>query len=289
MTFCQVDKIRDLKQSQVVPHSKRTRLAENLVLDVSGEEPSSRIPTPMHYIHGVRILCNMWAVTGSHKVVSKRDGAHGEVIYAPLKECLHYATHVEEKLMAVMTKDPHANHSQILGWLRAADEATRTLIMELVRTDTKATIGEAITQAITECVHAWMPPARLEGTGRGPRGGGKGSSQYLPRPRTPLPVAMQDSFDAGQYLPRPSHQTQGKGGRKGGQGKGDRKGDPQDPGPIIRTGHHFKGQEICKAWNDARGCTSPCPRGKIHVCDVLVDGRVCGKSGQARWGHKNTH
>ena len=58
---------------------------------------------------------------------------------------------------------------------------------------------------------------------------------------------------------------------------------------YIRTGHHFKGQEICKAWNDARGCTSPCPRGKIHVCDVLVDGRVCGKSGHARWGHKNTH
>ncbi|CAK0800417.1 unnamed protein product, partial [Prorocentrum cordatum] len=33
MTFCQVDKIRDLKQSQAASRSKRTRFAENLVLD----------------------------------------------------------------------------------------------------------------------------------------------------------------------------------------------------------------------------------------------------------------
>lgn len=44
------------------------------------------------------------------------------------------------------------------------------------------------------------------------------------------------------------------------------------------------GNEICKAWNDRRGCDKECcPAGKEHICDVLrEDGEVCGSFDHTR-------
>ena len=157
MTFCKIDKIRDLKQTQVLPTSKRARLTAHIMIDLATEDVKGSIPTPMHYIHGVRILCNMWAVTGLHKVQSRNGG--GEIVYAPLADCLNYIAHVEERTLTVLGRNPQAQHGFVLSWLRAADEATRTRVMELVRSDPKSTIGEALRAAVPECAHEWTPPA----------------------------------------------------------------------------------------------------------------------------------
>lgn len=54
------------------------------------------------------------------------------------------------------------------------------------------------------------------------------------------------------------------------------------------TANHLpSGVELCKRWNDARGCTkTPCPKGKAHACDVLlVTGLVCASTSHSRNEH----
>eukprot|EP00435_Cladocopium_sp_Y103_P070344 s48_g35.t1 len=53
------------------------------------------------------------------------------------------------------------------------------------------------------------------------------------------------------------------------------------------TANHLpSGVEICKRWNDARTCKGRCPKGKAHVCDVLLQsGAVCGSSHHCRNEH----
>ena len=50
------------------------------------------------------------------------------------------------------------------------------------------------------------------------------------------------------------------------------------------------GIEIYKRWNDARGCPArKCPKGKAHVCDVLLQtGAVCASASHTRTEHDPT-
>ena len=48
------------------------------------------------------------------------------------------------------------------------------------------------------------------------------------------------------------------------------------------------GTNICKAWNDARGCSGQrCPKGKAHVCDIklLESKNPCGRTDHSRRSH----
>ena len=44
---------------------------------------------------------------------------------------------------------------------------------------------------------------------------------------------------------------------------------------------------ICKRYNDSRGCSSNCPQGYKHVCDLVLksSGVACGASSHNRLGH----
>ena len=51
------------------------------------------------------------------------------------------------------------------------------------------------------------------------------------------------------------------------------------PGTPPKTGKKCQGQDMCKKYNDQRGCKSPCPDKKKHCCDVLMgNSTVCGKA-----------
>eukprot|EP00974_Lingulodinium_polyedra_P018019 1745900-Lingulodinium_polyedra.AAC.1 len=145
-----------------------------------------------------------------------------------------------------MGRNPQAPHGQIISWLRMADESTRARVMELVRTDPKATIGEAIRIAVTECAHEWMPPATYKPSlplDQGHRGGRGGGGQH-DRSRTP-PVRVGERPPAVLTPPPPP--------RPGDPAKGGKKGADRGVGGTKHA-QHFKSQEICKAWNDSRGC-----------------------------------
>ena len=43
-------------------------------------------------------------------------------------------------------------------------------------------------------------------------------------------------------------------------------------GKSATCTHSSKGKPFCKAWNDARGCKDPCKQGKVHACDLQLQG-----------------
>ena len=85
-----------------------------------------------------------------------------------------------------------------------------------------------------------------------------------------------------QRQPKKPKKTQLKGegkGKKKGGGKGNKK---------ILTGMSFKGKEVCKKFNDQRGCSRSCPDNRLHSCDALnQQGQVCGSTSHSRKNHPN--
>jgi hypothetical protein len=72
--------------------------------------------------------------------------------------------------------------------------------------------------------------------------------------------------------------------RQKGQGK---EGNEQ-PKKVTTATCLQGGKPICKKRNDDRGCTKreqDCPDKRAHKCDVLVNGRACGKENCFRWKH----
>ena len=59
---------------------------------------------------------------------------------------------------------------------------------------------------------------------------------------------------------------------------------------VVKTAGHLNGKEICKPFNDARGCAkSPqqCPLQRLHVCDAVgADGVLCGSKTHSRAQHR---
>ena len=120
------------------------------------------MPDTLPCLHGFRFSTTLLAVTGTGADASNRDRQLDrnprDVIYAPLESCLHYASHCQERLLVYLLKHPRASATTVLGWLRQADECTRTRVMELVRAEPKRTIGEAFPLALAECAHEWTIP-----------------------------------------------------------------------------------------------------------------------------------
>eukprot|EP00973_Karenia_brevis_P028100 3871199-Karenia_brevis.AAC.1 len=45
----------------------------------------------------------------------------------------------------------------------------------------------------------------------------------------------------------------------------------------AKTVTSINGQDICKRFNDQRGCKPNCPQGKLHLCDILLaSNKACG-------------
>ncbi|CAE8593271.1 unnamed protein product, partial [Polarella glacialis] len=57
----------------------------------------------------------------------------------------------------------------------------------------------------------------------------------------------------------------------------------ESPAKNVRTAVTFQSQELCKKWNDQRGCPGEKECGKSHRCDVIkADGNTCGSKSRNR-------
>ena len=113
--------------------------------------------------------------------------------------------------------------------------------------------GEALSKALTEPELAWtVPPGIVPQRSTGSDFGSDGGN---------------DGGDGG-----------GKGGKK-------RKIKLQ-PSPPTAS-HDAGGLQICKAWNDNRGCKRKgCPMGRAHVCDMIKkNGKPCLSKQHNRLNH----
>lgn len=98
MTFMPLEKVRDLKNTQVLSSTKRQKLTDDVdLLTRNPEEEEAPITSPMPYLHGLRVYCTTLAVGGNRKVVSKADGTGTEVCYAPLSDMFNHFSLAEEK------------------------------------------------------------------------------------------------------------------------------------------------------------------------------------------------
>eukprot|EP00973_Karenia_brevis_P090827 12404487-Karenia_brevis.AAC.1 len=39
---------------------------------------------------------------------------------------------------------------------------------------------------------------------------------------------------------------------------------------VPKTVTAIGGTDVCKKYNDQRGCKGRCPNGKLHVCDIIL-------------------
>eukprot|EP00973_Karenia_brevis_P016006 2188166-Karenia_brevis.AAC.1 len=93
------------------------------------------------------------------------------------------------------------------------------------------------------------------------------------------------------YTPPQSAKGKARGALQDSQPKGKGKGKSKNKGPFTsQVGFRTRkftndGKEICKRFNDARGCVVPgCTN--AHVCDIqLPSGLTCGSSSHHRLTH----
>ena len=64
---------------------------------------------------------------------------------------------------------------------------------------------------------------------------------------------------------------------------GGREEEAESPAKKVRTATTFQSAELCKKWNDQRGCPGEKECGKTHRCDVIkADGNTCGSKARNR-------
>lgn len=150
-----------------------------------------------------------------------------------------------------------------MAWIQAVEEEMRARAIELVRGVQKELWGNALLQSLKDCSHRWAETR----TSFNPR-----ASAARPQlPGTPPPLVPP---------------------RAPGQPPASTPPPPAVPGLPSRnkwrTGIALaNGAQVCKRWNDPRGCSKACPNGKAHVCDVVVasTGRLCARKDHTRAKH----
>ena len=78
-------------------------------------------------------------------------------------------------------------------------------------------------------------------------------------------------------------------GQRGDKRKRDDVWPQQQPDGSWKTNCRPAGmKEVCGAFNNRKGCRTPCPAGKLHVCSVITGpGRICGKPNHGAYRHKH--
>ena len=226
------------------------------MLTLGVEETHDPVGIIEYYIC-LRLLVQAYAYAGSHEVASQAN-AQVNVVFAPLSPNLQYADECLRIASGWRVSAPAA-----LQALRDKDQMTRATMCQLMRQGLSQ--GEALGGALVEHAVEWKTPP----FGRPHRG------EEL--------LAITDDTSGG---------GPGGGGSPGGEKrarKGKGKGKDKDTKrPKIFTAQQHGGRNICKAYNDVRGCGDErrCPAKGAHVCDVIMpNGKACGSKSHNRSSH----
>jgi len=104
----------------------------------------------------------------------------------------------------------------------------------------------------------------------------------------------QNIFNTPGRQPRPGQAQraaqQSKGGKGGGPGgkapfKPSVQSSPKKSFAKVKTATEIGGKQVCKAFNDQRGCKFGSSCKFANICDVLVNGKGCGRSDHNRLSH----
>ena len=249
-----VTRIRSVYTDHNACPEKKVAIGGGLKLTVQGEEEKEVVRNVSQYYFQLRILANASAKAGNYQWDSKEE-KDCKVIFAPLDVNMDYADFAFRTTM----RQP-GDAWTLKNWLEERDLHTRGLMVNYMRGGYPQ--GEALLKAQKDTEIKWAtPPARGANTGNGRRD----------RSRTPPRYNADNANKAGKKrklqsgvgkTQRALHNTGGKGGGKG--------------KPVRYANLAPGGKSICRAFNDGKCKTDPCPRGALHVCSVIENGKACG-------------
>ena len=260
-----VNKVKSLMHSSMPlqPHQYSIGQA---VLSVGPQDTANRVRTIIDYNFGQRLLAHGYVFTGSHEVASKRD-PNRRVLFSPLDVNVTYCADALRIAASWRVSAATALHA-----LMRKDIATRSTMVQYMRRGWPQ--GEALTQALLENQVKWetAPQGAMVDDDSEDDGGDDGFGGQPPPPR--------------KKPRKPMKAMKVKNGGKGGGATGGGKGTGTQQRKTIATGSKHRGKDICKQWNDNRGCSQKCPHNALHVCDALnARGEVCGSNSHSRAKH----
>ena len=266
-TLFTISKLRTIASTHKGGTPKKRRVAPGVELTI-GDDTEGDISTAsvLAFFNALEILTNTWSVAGIFEV--EVDGTKTK--FAPWPDMVFYLKDIRKRAESLTT---HFTDPSVAAFLENREEAWRIKIIELVRGEEKLTWGAAILKVTKDHTHIWQEERE----------------SLVPKVRPSTLPAMSSGDNASQ-----ARTPKGKG--KGGKGKGKGKDKAGLPSVINPPGTSAKrwstvskdqfGKWICKKYNDKRGCTTPCPDGCIHCCDVqLHTSKGCWATNHTRSTH----
>jgi hypothetical protein len=261
-------KVRSVSEAVATTGAKRARLSDFAVVQFEGMDDYEESPSRYLrvFIASVEKVVLTWAVAGCFDVTWKGE----QKKYVHWSEVTSYLKTIKKH-----TNDKIGKYSEgsIVNWVIEVEHKFRAAAIQLARTgDLEARMpwGLSLLEAIKNGSHEWQEADHLLIAYRSPQT--KGDGKYT--------KGKEDN------------RTGNKGGRndKGGNRQTDDRS--REPYAPARTTGEVHGQkQICRAFNDKRGCRKPCPNGRDHVCDVILqkDNKVCGSRNHGRSSHNASH
>lgn len=252
-----VAKIRSVYVDHNPSPEKKVHLPGGMSITVAGQEQKEVVRDVAHYYYALRILANASAKAGNYMVPSEEKD--GSVVYAPLDVNLDYADLAFRNTLK-QTGSPYAT----MKWLEDNDLHTRGLMTNYMRRGWPQ--GEALLKAIKETEIKWASPGpsmgRRERSRSQRRGnGGGGGQNAAKKPHVGKTQARTlENKGKGSTRTQVAYASQLKGGKK-----------------------------ICLSYNLGNCKDDKCPHNRVHVCNVVEQGRVCGgkhTSKNHNYGHK---
>ena len=260
VTVLPVAKVVSLAHSHKGQEAKRRKVAHNVPLEyVEGAEDLACSDT-RSWLLKLKIMTNGWAIAGTYQVTFQSD----QVYNCHWQDADYYFSTFESRAWGWVEA---FSDGPVMEALTELEERFRVAAIEITRTELKDNSfvpwGRALLASLKDH-YEWFADTRMDLREKFARTARSGRGQ----PERELV-------------------------RKAPRGKGDKRHETPTVGkdntrPKIAT--TFKGQPLCKGYNDRRGCANSkggkCKKG-VHGCDILMaSGDACGNTTHKRQDHR---
>ena len=234
-TFLPLSKVKSAFQATRTSEAKRHKAGEIRIMlpDADDPLPSQRFRDVMLRLE---VLANAWGLAGTAPALSKyQSGSGPQLLTCEWQDAVTYLRHIKDRAEILM--DTYAE-SSVVSYVIAVEEAFRGHALDFTRRkDSPLTWGKALEQAVEKFPITWNDYLKLLSPGL-----------------SSSPVASSAPVPTQVFGQRGSASPDAKGAK----------------GKVATATHTGSNKKICKAFNDSRTCPTPCRRGEVHCCDVLL-------------------
>jgi hypothetical protein len=253
VTLFAVARVRSLTTTSKSGEAKRTRLSDKIYL--AEEDDAVTLDNPLgedtlrHRLYQLQIMANAWSIVGCREITV---AAGSPTIYCHWQDACKYVQEMRDRTEHLCGS---FDESSIVSYFTRCEETIRAAAIELHRKDKKADLpwGPTVIEAMRTKNYIWSETKDLLRRRSSSSSGGQAQRGMAPPPGE---LGLR-SVPKASSAPPPTAKAK--------------------PGTAKTLPD---GKIICKKFNDARGCTSTCPSGHSHVCDILISttngARACG-------------